>query len=169
LLRVRFAVGGPHEGVVKKMAEPASDRSPDGRNQEHRAMSGHDGELALRRCGVNCAALLESIVPGWNLDPKESTRRALKYRRGDGAILIVNHDGRGWWDPRGTAKGDVFDLVQHLDPHLNFGQVRRVLRRFVGVAPGFPTAVRAKKGRDPDRPLPERWCGRPRLDRGSPA
>jgi len=132
-------------------------------------MSGHDAELALFRRGVNCAALLESLVPGWKLDPKESTRRALKYRRGDGAILIVNHDGRGWWDPKGTAKGDVFDLVQHLDPCLNFGQVRQVLRCFVGVTPSFPIAVRAKKGRDPDRPLPERWRGRPRLHRGSPA
>src|SRR5271157_4245642 len=169
LPRVRFAVGGPHEGVVKRAAEPASDGSPAGRKQEHRAMSGHDAELALFRGGVNCAALLESLVPGWKLDPKESTRRALKYRRGDGAILIVNHDGRGWWDPKGTAKGDVFDLVQHLDPCLNFGQVRQVLRCFVGVTPSFPMAVRAKKGRDPDRPLPERWRGRPRLHRGSPA
>ena len=57
-------------------------------------MSGHDAELALFRRGVNCAALLESLVPGWKLDPKESTRRALKYRHGDGEILIVNHDGR---------------------------------------------------------------------------
>src|SRR5208282_213063 len=107
--------------------------------------------------GVNCVALLESVVPGWKLDPKGSTRRALKYRRDDGAIVIVNHDGRGWWDPRGTAKGDVFDLVQHLDPRLNFGQVCQVLRRFVGVTPRFPTAVREKKGRGADRPLPERW------------
>ena len=132
-------------------------------------MSGHDGERALFRRGVNCAALLESVVPGWKLDPKGSTRRALKYRRDDGAIVIVNHDGRGWWGPRGTAKGDVFDLVQHLDPRLNFGQVRQVLRRFVGVAPSFPTALREKTGRDPDRPLPERWRGRPRLHRGAPA
>src|SRR5208283_3188224 len=91
LPRVRFAVGGPHEGVVKRTAEPASDGSPAGPNQEHGAMSGHDAGLALFRRGVNCAALLESLVPGWKLDPKESTRRALKYRHGDGAILIVNH------------------------------------------------------------------------------
>src|SRR5271166_1985001 len=76
LPRVRFAVGGSHEGVVEGMAEPASDESPAGRKQEHRAMSGHDAELALFRRGVNCAALLESLVPGWKLDPKESTRRA---------------------------------------------------------------------------------------------
>src|SRR5271166_1807781 len=125
LPRVRFAVRGSREGVVKRTAEPASDGSPAGRDQEHRAMSGHDAELALFRRGVNCAALLESVVPGWKLDPKETTQRALKYWRDDGAILIVNHDGRGWWDPWGTAKGDVFDLVQHLDPRLNFGQSAR--------------------------------------------
>jgi len=38
----------------------------------------------------------------------------------------------------------------------------------VGVVPSFPAAVRAKTGRDPDRPLPERWRGRPRLRPGSP-
>jgi len=63
----------------------------------------------------------------------------------------------------------VFDLVQHLDPRLNFGQVRQLLRRFVGVPPSFPTVLRERKGRDPDRPLPERSHGRPRLHRGSPA
>jgi len=76
LPRVRVAVGGPHQGVVKKTAEPASDGSPASRHQEHRAMSGHDAELALFLRSVNCAVLLESAVPGWKLDPKESTRRA---------------------------------------------------------------------------------------------
>jgi len=26
--------------------------------------------------------------------------------------VIVNHDGRGWWDPASEAKGDIFSLVQ---------------------------------------------------------
>jgi len=51
-------------------------------------MTGHDAELALFQRGVNCAALLESFVPGWKLGPKESTRRALKYRHGDGACRV---------------------------------------------------------------------------------
>jgi hypothetical protein len=63
------------------------------------------------------------------------------YRREEGEILIVNHDGRGWWDPQSAAKGDIFDLVQYLDPNLNFGQVRRELRRFVSVVPTFPQAL----------------------------
>jgi hypothetical protein len=104
-------------------------------------MQAEDAELEQFRRGVNCAALLEGWAPSWRLDRKESTRRALKYRREAGEVLIVNHDGRGWWDPQSTAKGDIFDLVQYLDPNLNFGQVRRELRRFVGVAPTFPQAL----------------------------
>ena len=116
-------------------------------------MSGHDAELALFRRGVNCAALLESVVPGWKLDPKVTTQRALKYRRDDGAILIVNHDGRGWWDPWGTAKGDVFDLVQHLEPRLNFGSGPPGPASRRGSSPSFPTGVAGGKRRGPDRPL----------------
>ena len=132
-------------------------------------MAGQDAELDLFRNGVNCATLLERLPPTWRLDRKGSTRRALKYRRGEGEVVIVNHDGRGWWDPQSSAKGDVFDLVQYLDPALNFGQVRQVLRAFVGLAPTFPEALREKKRAGPDRPLPQRWNARPRLRRGSPA
>jgi len=131
-------------------------------------MAGQDAELDLFRKGVNCAALLERLPPTWRLDRKGSTRRTLKYRRGKGEVVIVNHDGRGWWDPQSRAKGDIFDLVQHLDPALNFGQVRQVLRSFVGLSPTFPRALREKKQGGPDRPLPERWNARPRLRRGSP-
>jgi hypothetical protein len=130
---------------------------------------GDDVELQLFRSSVNCAAVLEGMVGGWKLDVRESTRRALKYRRGKGEVLIVTHDGRGWWDPLSQAKGDIFDLVQYLDRSLNFGQVRQVLRRFVGVAPTCPTAIRTKQGRGPNRPLQVRWVKRPRLRPGSPA
>ena len=81
---------------------------------------------------MSCAALLERLPPVWRLDRAESSRRSLKYRRGEGEIVIVNHDGRGWWDPLSEAKGDIFTLVQHLDPGLNFADARRVLRGFVG-------------------------------------
>src|SRR5690606_33280891 len=40
---------------------------------------------------VNCGALLERA--GFAVDVKESTRRALKYRRG-GEIVIVTHEGK---------------------------------------------------------------------------
>lgn len=126
-------------------------------------------ELDLIRAGVNCAAVLEALPPTWRLDKRESTRRAWKYRRGKGEILIVNHDGKGWWDPLGPAKGDVFDLVRHLDPHLGFGAVRKVLRGFVGVIPSFPEIRRTRRGGDVPRPVPERWAARRELRPGSPA
>ena len=90
-------------------------------------MSGQDEELQRLREGVNCAALLERMPPPWRLDKAESTRDCLKYRRGQGEIIIVNHGGHGWWDAGSTAKGDVFGLVQHLRPDLNFGHARKLL------------------------------------------
>ena len=130
-----------------------------------------DAELELFRQGVNCAAVLERMVGGWRLDVRESTRRALKYRRGEGEIIIVNHDGRGWWDATGSAKGDVFNPVQHLDPTLSFGSVRKVLRAFVGIVPAFPPAERRRKpGTDePERSPAQRWATRPPLRRGDAA
>ena len=130
-------------------------------------MSGHDAELDQFRQGVSCAVLLERATPPWQLDRKGSTRRALKYRRQEGEVVIVNHDGRGWWDPQGSAKGDVFDLVQFLDPGLNFGQVRKALRPFVGLSPTYPEALPKRAVSQPDRPLPERWAARLRLRLGS--
>jgi len=132
-------------------------------------MQADDAELELFRREVSCATLLERWPAGWRLDCRGSTRRALKYRRGEGEILIINHDGHGWWDPQSAAKGDVFDLVQHLDPSLNFGQVRKELRRLVGVAPAFPETLRASRSDAPDRPVADRWKRRPRLRPGSPA
>jgi hypothetical protein len=84
-------------------------------------------------------------------------------------VVIVNHDGRGWWDPHSAAKGDVFDLVQFLDPGLNFGQVRQVLRPLVGIAPSFPKALRERARATSDAAISERWNARPRLRRGSRA
>jgi hypothetical protein len=130
-----------------------------------------DAELDLFRQSVNCAAVLERMVGGWKLDVSQSTRRALKYRRGEGEIIIVNHDGRGWWDATGSAKGDVFNLVQHLDPSLNFGSVRKVLRSFVGIAPAFPPTERRRKPHtdEPDRTPGQRWAARPALRHGDAA
>ena len=128
-------------------------------------MSGTDTEIETFKRDVSCATLLEQLAPPWHLDKRESTRQALKYRRGAGEILIVNHEQRGWWDPQSLAKGDVCDLVQYLDRTLNFGQVRQVLRRFVGVSPNFPTALREAKAISAAPGL--RWAERPRLRPGS--
>lgn len=82
-------------------------------------MSGQDAELIQLRESVSCEGLLEQN--GYRLDERESTRRCQKWRRGSGEIVIVTHDGRGWWDPQRagtdpTGKGNVFTLVQHLAP-----------------------------------------------------
>ena len=90
---------------------------------------------------MSCAVLLEQHPPPWRLDKRESTRKCLKYRRGEGEIILVTHEGRGWWDPGSTAKGDVFTLAQRLEPALNFGQVRKLLRPLAGLSPTFPGAL----------------------------
>lgn len=47
-------------------------------------MREQDAEIEWLKAGVNCAALLERLPPVWRLDPAESTRHSLKYRRGAG-------------------------------------------------------------------------------------
>lgn len=169
LPRVRFAVVGSHEAVVRGEAQPAPERSPASRNQEHRAMARQDAEVEQLRRGISCATLLERERPAWLLDRKGSTRRALKYRRGENEIIIVNHDGQGWWDPQSSAKGDVFDLVQFLDRSLHFGQVREVLRPLIGIMPTFPEGLRGKKRTTSIEPVADRWNAQPRLRRGTQA
>jgi hypothetical protein len=130
-------------------------------------MSEQDAEIESLKASVSCAALLERLPPVWWLDRAQSTRRSLKYRRGEGEIVIVNHDGRGWWDPLSEAKGDIFALVRRLDPSLSFREARRVLCDFVGVAPEFPEAVRARRTGASRLPVALRWQRQPPLSRGS--
>ena len=109
-------------------------------------MTRHDPEIEELREKVHCAVVLEQTPPCWKLDRKESTKLSLKYRRGKGEILIVSHAGRGWWDPTSDAKGDVFRLVQRLEPGLSFGHVRKRLRAFAGLSPCFSVG---RQGRGP--------------------
>jgi Protein of unknown function (DUF3991) len=92
--------------------------------------------------------------------PEESTKLSLKYRRGKGEILIVTYGGKGWWDPTSDAKGDVFRLVQRLEPALTFGHVRKRLRELARVAPTYPLANRARGGKRWDLLVADRWAGR---------
>ena len=131
-------------------------------------MTGHDPEIEELRDKVHCAVVLERTPPPWKLDRKESTKLSLKYRRGKGEILIVSHAGRGWWDPTSDAKGDVFGLVQRLEPGLTFGHVRKRLREFAGLPPSFPPVDRAGGGKDPDRLVAERWAERKAVWPNSP-
>lgn len=50
----------------------------------------------------------------------------------------MNHDGRGWWDPLSAAKGDIFSLIQYLEPGLDFAEARRRLRGLAGMASSCP-------------------------------
>jgi len=122
-------------------------------------------EVEELRAGVNCATVLEKATPAWLLDRKESSQRCLKYRRDAGEIVIVTHGGAGWWDPNSDAKGDVFLLVQHLEPSLNFGEVRKMLRPLAGVRPDFTSAECGRDKRGPPIPVAQRWARRPRLRR----
>jgi hypothetical protein len=122
-------------------------------------------ELDMMRSGINCAAVLE--WHDWRVDERESTRNCLKYRRGEGEIVLVNHQGRGWWDPGSSAKGDVFGLIQFLEPGLNFGQVRKALRPFVGVSPSFIPAAPSSCRTRTAAPIMERWQSRQAVRPGS--
>ncbi|SFQ29670.1 Toprim-like [Bradyrhizobium sp. Ghvi] len=113
---------------------------------------------------VGCAALLEK--DGWKVDVKESTRRAIKYRR-DSSIVIVIHQGRGWFDPLSPAKGDVFSLAVHLGAD-GFVEACDRVADVVGLVPAAPAWQR------PARPktlasIVERWGHRFRPRPGSPA
>ena len=112
-------------------------------------------ELDELRDRVSCAAVLEKA--GFAIDLKESTRKAVKYRR-DGEIVIMIHEGRGWFDPLSDAKGDVFSLVGHLDRAPFATAVRRVAL-LVNFVPTQPTWSRPPSDRKPAS-IPTRWAKR---------
>ncbi len=51
---------------------------------------------------------------GFAIDRKESTRRAVKFRRDDDIVIVI-HEGGGSFDARSDAKGDVFALASYLN------------------------------------------------------
>ena len=110
-------------------------------------------ELDELRRRVPCAAVLEEA--GFSIDLKESTRRAVKYRRGD-EIIIVIHEGRGWFDPLSDAKGDVFSLMIHLHG-IGFAEAKMLVARLVGYEPREPVWKRQARDRDPGHAIAERW------------
>lgn len=112
---------------------------------------------------VPCAAVLEKA--GFAIDLKESTRKAVKYRRGDNIIIVI-HDGKGWFDALSDAKGDVFSLVEHLDD-IGFAEVLQRVSELVGFVPSEPVWTRRSRERDPDRGIPDRWSDRRRPWRSS--
>lgn len=114
---------------------------------------------------VPCSALLEAT--GWQVDLRESTPKAVKYRRGDGQIIIVIHHGRGWFEPTSDAKGDVLSLAQHLGAP-NFGAALKTVAELVGFEPTAPAwQRRSRNALAPD--IASRWAARPRPASGSAA
>lgn len=95
---------------------------------------------------------------GFAIDVKESTRRAVKYRRG-GEIVIVTHDGQGWFDPLSDGKGDVFSLVAHVDG----GGFLEALDRVAGLI-GFRSVEPARAKETPTKTatatIHDRWVSR---------
>lgn len=122
-------------------------------------------EIEQLREKVGCAALLET--EGWKVDIKESTRRAIKYRRGEGEIVIVIHDGRGWFDPLSSAKGDVFSLAEHLGASGFVNACDRVAS-VVGFVPSAPAWQRPAKAKAIVS-IAQRWDHRFKPRPGSPA
>lgn len=113
-------------------------------------------EIEYLKQRVSCAAVLEKA--GFTVDVKESTRRAVKYRRGD-EIVIVIHEGNGWFDPLSDAKGDVFSLIRNLEGG-SFADVLAAAAQLVGFAPAEPVWTRASREREPVSSLSERWSSR---------
>ncbi|WP_245449906.1 DUF3991 and TOPRIM domain-containing protein [Rhizobium leguminosarum] len=102
---------------------------------------------------------------GFAVDAKESTRRAVKFRRSS-EIVIVTHEGRGWFDPLSEAKGDVFGLVEHLD---RAGFLEAVEK--VGSLVGFKISAPGWQSRSPvansEFSVSDRWQARRRPWQGS--
>lgn len=92
------------------------------------------------------------------IDLKESTHRAIKFRRGD-EIIIVIHVGKGWFDPLSDAKGDVFSLASHLYG-VGFAEATTLIARLVGYVAREPVWTRQPRDRHPDVGVAERWQAR---------
>jgi hypothetical protein len=112
---------------------------------------------------VSCAAVLKQA--GFAVDVKESTRRAVKYRRG-AEIIIVIHQGRGWFDPLSDAKGDVFSLVEHLDG-VSFVESLNQVAALVGFVVDEPVWTRSAREHTPADAIAGRWAKRRKPWRGS--
>lgn len=97
------------------------------------------------KTAVICPALLEN--DGWKVDLRESTPKAIKYRRSEGEIIIVVHNGRGWFDPTSDAKGDVFSLAQRLGSP-DFASAVKAVADLIG----FEQTAPAWQARDRARP-----------------
>jgi len=154
-----FALRGLPKGVGKPTGKEGLWRPIAGRSEGKMKRR----EIEALRDQVSCAAVLEHA--GFAIDAKESTRRAVKFRRG-GEIIIVTYQGRGWFDPLSDAKGDVFRLVEHLD-RVGFLEGAERVASLVGFQITQAEWQPAKDGERCDLSLPDRWQSRRRPWPGS--
>lgn len=110
------------------------------------------------RARVGCAALLE--YDGFAIDRKESTRRAVKFRRDDDIIIVI-HDDRGWFDARSDAKGDVFALAGYLHG-FGFAEALAVVGDLVAFQPTAPTWEKPLRQAHTMASVADRWNHRER-------
>lgn len=112
-------------------------------------------EIETLRGNVSCEAILEQA--SYQIDMKESTRRAVKYRRG-AELVIVTHEGSGWFNPLGDERGDVFRLVMFLEG-TSFPEAARRVASLVGFEVSRPEWTRPRRGASSDN-LHDRWITR---------
>lgn len=110
-------------------------------------------EIEQLRERVGCQTVLETF--GFILDVKESTKRAMKYRRGN-EIIIVTHSGRGWFEPLSDEKGDVFRLMAHLQA-CNFLEGCTRIARLTNLEPSQPLWRNADQGSGIKHSISEDW------------
>jgi hypothetical protein len=127
-------------------------------------MTVQDDELAELRERVDCRTVLER--DGWELDAQASTRHAVKYRGGAGRIVIVTHEGKGWFDPLNDRRGDVLALAQHVWGG-TLGHARKNLRPLAGIAPKLPPVTMVRADGPTMTDADEVWAGGPKLRPGS--
>ncbi|MCM2476401.1 DUF3991 domain-containing protein [Rhizobium sp. CG5] len=115
------------------------------------------------RTQVGCAAVLEH--EGFAIDRKESTRRAVKFRRDDDIIIVI-HDDRGWFDVRSDAKGDVFALASYLHG-IGFAEALAVVGDLVAFQPTAATWEKPLRQTQTGASVADRWNQRKRPWRAS--
>lgn len=116
------------------------------------------------RAKVSCEAVLEKA--GFEIDLKESTRRAVKYRLGS-RIIIVTHGGRGWFDPLSDEKGDVFALAMFVE-RIPFPPAAHVVASLIGFQLSRPE-WKSQQRSGPVQDIGERWRNRRAPSSGSGA
>ena len=98
-----------------------------------------DVELDALHGLVDCRSVLDHA--GWVCDFAESSAGAVKYRNGGARIVIVAHQGKGWFDPLAGARGDVLALAQYMWGG-SLGHARMSLWPLAGIAPVAPVVTR---------------------------